>query len=94
MTLTVIDVYMDNCAPCKVLSPIIDQLQNDNPEVIFTKINSHSSVGAQTCGKYGVRSVPTLIFVNESGERVSTDHVGMITKEALQTKINQILEVK
>tara|TARA_B100001778_G_scaffold185214_1_gene152530 strand:- start:427 stop:675 length:249 start_codon:yes stop_codon:yes gene_type:complete len=54
------------CGPCKVLGPTMDKLSSKLP---ITKINvdedSNNSV------KYGIRNVPTLVLVDQSGKEIN-----------------------
>ena len=51
------------CAPCKALSPIMDSLQG---QINFDKIDVDSNTDLST--QYGVRGVPSLILLDETGE--------------------------
>jgi thioredoxin 1 len=65
------------CAPCKALSPIMDSLQG---QINFDKIDvdSNTDLSAQ----YGVRGVPSLILLDETGE-VKGRLVGLQSKEQI-----------
>ena len=52
------------CAPCKALKPTIDKL--DQSRIVRYDIDEHVSERHD----YGVRSVPTIILVNEHGEEL------------------------
>jgi len=85
---TVLQFSAPWCGPCRTLGPIVDSLSSDekNKDVTIGKINvdeNHASAG-----KYGVRSIPTLIFL-KSGV-VIDKVIGVNTKEALQEKIDSL----
>ena len=65
------------CAPCKALSPIMDSLQG---QINFDKINvdTNTDLSAQ----YGVRGVPSLILLDETGE-VKGRLTGVQSKEQI-----------
>ena len=65
------------CAPCKALSPIMDSLQG---QINFDKIDvdSNTDLSAQ----YGVRGVPSLILLDETGE-VKGRLAGLQSKEQI-----------
>jgi len=65
------------CGPCKALSPIMDSLQG---QINFDKINvdTNTDLSAQ----YGVRGVPSLILLDETGE-VKGRLVGLQSKEQI-----------
>jgi len=57
-----IDFYADWCGPCKMLAPILEQI--DFVEVIKINVDIHSEIAR----KYGVMSIPTLIFTKDGHE--------------------------
>jgi thioredoxin 1 len=65
------------CAPCKSLSPIMDSLQG---QINFDKIDVDSNTDLST--QYGVRGVPSLILLDETGE-VKGRLTGVQTKESI-----------
>ena len=68
------------CGPCRQLAPIVDQVATDlDGKLKVGKLDVDEN--PITAGKYGVRSLPT-IMVFQKGARV-TQHVGTITKQKL-----------
>ena len=65
--LVIADFYSDSCIPCKRMSPVIAELEEELSDVKFGKLNINFD--SETAEKYGVSSVPTLIFFR-SGEEV------------------------
>tara|TARA_R110002020_G_scaffold227076_1_gene437697 strand:- start:185 stop:433 length:249 start_codon:yes stop_codon:yes gene_type:complete len=65
------------CGPCKALGPVMDSLQG---QINFDKINvdTNTDLSAQ----YGVRGVPSLILLDETGE-VKGRLVGLQSKEQI-----------
>ncbi|WP_287385716.1 thioredoxin family protein [Lachnospira sp.] len=56
--------YADWCQPCKAQTKLLEDL-NENIEIIPINIEEESS--SELCEKYGVRSLPTLVLVDEFG---------------------------
>ncbi len=81
----VVDVYADWCGPCRMLSPVIDELSTSDEYKVF-KLDS--DVNKDTVTKYGVSSLPTILFFKD-GELKDT-HVGFTTLEKLKEKIDLI----
>ncbi len=79
-----VDCYANWCGPCKMLSPIIDEVasQIDNCEFYKLDIDNANNVAKQ----YGIMSIPTLL-VFEKGSLVR-QNVGFISKEELIKFIN------
>ena len=67
MGTTIKDFHADWCGPCKKQDPIIDDLEEEHPDVEFEKIDVDES--PDVAQEYGVRSVPTIV-VEKDGEIV------------------------
>ena len=63
-----LDFYADWCGPCKMVSPIIDQIAEENPEYLVGKVNVDEE--SELAGRFGVMSIPTLVVLR-NGEVVS-----------------------
>ena len=59
--LIIIDFFADWCMPCKMLSPVYEEVSQLYTEVEFCKINIDLS--EEIVSKYEIDSVPTLIFI-------------------------------
>ena len=72
-----VDFWAVWCGPCRMLSPVVDQVAEENPDIKVCKVNVDEE---QQLGiKYGVMSIPTLL-VFKGGELVNQS-VGVIPKE-------------
>ena len=76
----VVDCFAEWCGPCKMLSPIIDELAEELTNVNFYKLNVDESV--EVVRKYNIMSIPTILIFND-GELVNQS-VGFKTKEELK----------
>ena len=58
-----IDFYANWCGPCKMLSPIIDQIAEEREDIIVGKVNvdEENALAEQ----FGVFSIPTLIVIKD-----------------------------
>ncbi len=75
----VLKFYADWCAPCKMISTIIDGVKDKLPvPVEEINIDENNDIAK----KYGIRGVPTLVMVDESGAEVKRQ-VGMVTEKGL-----------
>lgn len=80
-----VDVWAPWCGPCKVLTPVLEELSLTHTGVSFTKINADTDAGQEVCGQYGVASLPTLLlFENGKKSRVL---VGNLSKAKLEAFI-------
>lgn len=75
-----IDFWAAWCGPCKMMSPVIDQLAEDHPEIKVAKINIDEEM--ELAQKYGVMSIPTVVLFKE-GQAVDAS-VGCVPKEAIE----------
>ena len=58
-----VDFYADWCGPCKMVSPLVDELSEESDAYKVGKVNVDES--PELAAKYGVMSIPTLqLFVN------------------------------
>ena len=71
-----IDFYADWCGPCKMLSPIIDEVAEENTDIKVVKVNVDDA--QDLAMKYQVMSIPTLVVIKK-GEEVNRS-VGLIDK--------------
>jgi len=82
----VVDFWAEWCAPCRMLTPIIEELaQQQNGKVIFAKVNVDES--PQIATQYGVRGIPTLILFKDGN--VLGTQVGALSKSQLQTFLDE-----
>ncbi len=83
-----IDFYADWCGPCKALAPVIDELAGEyDGKVKLVKLDVDSN--PETAQKYGVLSIPTLVFI-KGGEEVNR-LTGAIPKDSLASKLDELV---
>ena len=83
-SLTVVDFWATWCGPCRMLSPIIEELAGETPDVVFAKVDVDQNMDVANAVK--ISAVPTvMIFKNgELVERVT----GVRPKEDLKKLID------
>ena len=74
-----VDFYATWCGPCKIISPIIEEVAKENPEVKFVKVDIDAN--NELAEKYEVVYIPTLVVI-ENGKEI-TKSVGAISKEEI-----------
>ena len=85
----VVDFFATWCGPCKMLSPVIDELSGELENVNFVKVDIDQSM--DLAQKFKIVSVPTLkVFKN--GEEVDT-LMGFMPKEVLKSKVEAPLKL-
>jgi thioredoxin 1 len=61
----VVDFWAPWCGPCRAVTPILEQLSEEQDKVVFAKVNLDES--PEYASRYGVLSIPTAILF-ENGE--------------------------
>jgi len=74
-----VDCFAEWCGPCKMLSPIIDEIAEEIDTCTFYKLNVDNSTEVVT--EYGIMSIPTLLYF-ENGE-LKNQSAGFMAKEDL-----------
>ena len=78
--LAVVDLYADWCAPCRMLAPLLKELEGEYPDVKFCKINVDDE--PELAKAFNVTSIPMVAFVKDN---VFADvSVGYVPKENLK----------
>lgn len=80
-----VDCYAPWCGPCKMLSPIIDELAKEISNYNFYKLNVDDA--EEVAMKYGIMSIPTLLIF-ENGNLKETS-VGFRSKEELKKMLGE-----
>lgn len=82
MSKKILKFYAEWCGPCKMLTKTLEGRDLGVPlEEIDIDVNSELTV------KYGIRGVPTMVYVNDSGEEISRI-VGMTSFDTIKQKFN------
>ena len=74
-----LDFYADWCGPCRMVSPIIEEIADERSDVAVGKINVDSE--PSLAREYGVYSIPTLVVIRDG--RVINQAVGARSKEQI-----------
>ena len=61
-----IDFYADWCGPCRMVSPIVDEIAEERQDIVVGKINVDDN--PELAGEFGVASIPTLIVMKNGTE--------------------------
>lgn len=79
-----VDFYATWCGPCKMMSPILEQLSEEKQDVVFAKIDVDDA--ERLAILYGISSIPCMIlFKNgEEADRV----VGAVPKQKLEQVVS------
>lgn len=82
--LTIIDFWAEWCGPCRMISPIIEQIAEENPDIKVGKVNVDFNQDLST--KYNIRSIPTILFIK--GNEIVDKVVGAVPKDRIQAVVD------
>lgn len=83
-----VDFYADWCAPCKTLSPIVQQVSSAlHGRIKVIKVNVDKNQNASM--KYGIRGIPTLILFQKGN--ILWRQSGVMSKIELQRAVEKYL---
>ncbi len=87
----IIDFYADWCAPCRALSPVLEELSQEyEGKVDIYKIDTEAE--QELADMFGIRSIPSILFVPKDGQpQMAT---GALPKDTLKKAIEEVLAVK
>ncbi len=74
-----VDFWAVWCGPCQMLSPVVDQIAEENDAVKVGTVNVDEQ--PELAMKFGVMSIPTLISFRDG--KVTNKSVGVISKEEI-----------
>ncbi|MCK4637836.1 MAG: thioredoxin [Bacteroidales bacterium] len=83
-----IDFYADWCAPCKMVAPILEELNEEYKDKInIYKVNTEQE--QELAAAFGIRSIPSLLFCPANGQPQMA--MGALPKESMKKTIDDIL---
>jgi thioredoxin 1 len=83
-----VDFWAEWCGPCKMISPLVDELAEEyTGKIKFGKVDVDSN--PSVASRYGIMAIPTLIFFK--GGKVMSQVTGVQNKSALKQKIEENL---
>ena len=86
----IIDFYADWCGPCKVIAPILEELQAEYGDKLdIFKVNTEEQ--RELSSVFGVQSIPSLLFVPKEGQPQMA--MGALPKETFKQAISEVLSV-
>ena len=74
-----LDFYATWCGPCRMVSPIIDEIAAENPDYLVGKINVDEE--PELAQAFGVASIPTLVVMKDG--RIANRSVGARPKQQI-----------
>lgn len=85
---TILDLGSNTCVPCKMMKPILDELEQEyknKANVVILEIGNYRDLARE----YKVRVIPTQIFFDKDGNEYWR-HEGFLAKEDIQAKLREL----
>lgn len=79
-----VDFWASWCGPCRMVSPIVDEIAEEHPEIVVGKVNVDEQM--ELAAEYRVMSIPAL-FVFKDG-MIANRSVGAIPKHQILDLLN------
>ena len=87
----IIDFYADWCAPCKMVSPVLEELARDyDGKLDVYKIDTEEEV--ELASAFGIRSIPSFLFVPVEGQPQMA--MGALPKEIFVKAFKDVLGIE
>ena len=74
-----VDFWATWCGPCKMLSPVIDEIAESCDSVKFCKVNADDE--DELCAQFGIMSIPCLILFKDG--KAEKQNVGFMPKDGV-----------
>lgn len=83
--LVLIDFFATWCGPCKMLSPVIEQVEREKPELKVLKIDVDELPAI--AADYGIQAIPTLFLMKDG--KIIDKRMGYLNKNQLTDFVNK-----
>lgn len=83
--LVLIDFFATWCGPCKLLSPVIEQVERQHQDLKVVKVDVDEA--PFIASKYGIQAIPTLFLLRDG--QVINQGMGYMNKNQLENFINK-----
>jgi thioredoxin 1 len=85
-----IDFYADWCSPCKMVAPVLEELQEEyGNKLVIYKVNTEDQ--RELAGMFGIQSIPSLLFVPMEGQPQMA--MGALPKSTFEQAFVDVLKV-
>lgn len=86
----IVDFYADWCAPCRALSPILQNVaQQYDGLVEVYKVDTQAS--PELAQMFGIRGIPSLLFIPTEGQPAMSS--GVMPEESFQKAIQELFKI-
>jgi thioredoxin len=87
----IIDFYADWCAPCRMVAPVLEELNDEYAgKIEIYKVNTEEE--RELSAMFGIQSIPSLLFIPLEGQPQMA--MGALPKDTFKQAIGDVLNVK
>jgi len=87
--IVIIDFWAPWCGPCIQFAPTFEKISDQNPDVIFGKVNTEEQQAIGT--QYGITSIPTIMVLRDG--IILLNQAGALPEEAFDKLITHVKEL-
>jgi thioredoxin 1 len=88
---SIIDFYADWCGPCKMVTPVLEDIQKQFAgKINVYKIDTDKEQALAS--QFGISSIPSILFIPKDGKPQMA--VGAMSKDGFVEAIGRILKIK
>ncbi len=84
--IVILDFWAPWCGPCKQFGPIFEKVAQENPDILFGKINTEEE--REIAAHFNIQSIPTVAIMREG--IILFMQPGLIPEEGLKDLIQQV----
>ena len=81
----VVDFYADWCGPCKMLSPILEEVSEDYQDIKFVKINVDEN--EELAAEFGIMSIPAVFMLKDGN--IVNKFLGAQSKRVVEEQVEK-----
>jgi thioredoxin len=86
----IIDFYADWCGPCRMVAPILEELDGEfDGKIDIYKVDTEAE--QELAAMFGIRSIPSLLFVPVDGQPQMA--MGALPKDSFKKAFKEVLGV-
>ena len=84
--ITIVDFWADWCGPCRMIAPILEEVDREVADVTVMKVNVDKEPAL--ADRFGINAIPTLIFFKNG--QLAKQKTGLYPRDALDLIIKEI----